>query len=399
MTSILDSDTLGAFCRHTHVEVAGAAKGPLAGLTFGVKDIYDVAGAGTAFGNPDWLATHPIATKTSPPVERLLQAGARLIGKTQTDELAFSINGINAHYGRPINVNAPGRLTGGSSSGSASAVAGGLCNFALGSDTGGSVRLPASFCGLYGLRTTHGRISLDGARPLAASFDTAGWFTTDMATFAKVGKVLLTDVPAGLSFDRVLIAEDAFALVDASVKDALQGALDRAIKAFGAPRPVTVSAEGLRQWFETFRIIQFAEIWREHGEWIRRTDPKLGPGIKERLQAASALAPADVTRAEAARAEIAKRMAALLEDRTILVLPTVPGIAPLVETPIAELEDFRGRAMNLLCIAGLARLPQMTLPLASFAGCPLGISLIGPARTDEMLIAAAARIADDVIVF
>ncbi len=394
MTSILDRDTLGAFCRHTHVEVAGAAQGPLAGLTFGVKDIYDVAGAGTAFGNPDWLATHEVATKTAPSVERLLQAGASLIGKTQTDELTFSINGINAHYGSPLNVNAPGRLTGGSSSGSASAVAGGLCNFALGSDTGGSVRLPASFCGIYGLRTTHGRVSLEGARPLAASFDTLGWFATDLKTFAKVGDVLLTEAPSKSSVDRVLIAEDAFALVDPGVMDALQGALGRVFHALGAPRRVTVAAEGLRQWFETFRIIQFAEIWREHGEWIRRTNPKLGPGIKERMQAASALVPADVAKAEAARAEIAKRMTALLESRTILILPTVPGIAPLIKTPLAELEDFRGRAMSLLCIAGLARLPQMSLPLGSLAGCPLGISLIGPVRTDEMLIAAAARIAD-----
>jgi amidase len=396
MTSILDRDALGAFCRHTHVEVAGAAHGPLAGLTFGVKDIYDVAGVGTAFGNPDWLATHAVATKTAPPVERLLQAGARLIGKTQTDELAFSINGINAHYGSPINVNAPGRLTGGSSSGSASAVAGGLCSFALGSDTGGSVRLPASFCGIYGLRTTHGRISLDGARPLARSFDTAGWFATDLKIFAKVGDVLLTEAPTISSFNRILVAEDAFALVDPGVMNALGGTLDRVFHALGAPRRVTVAAEGLRQWFETFRIILFAEIWREHGEWITRTNPKLGPGIKERLQAASALVPADVAKAEAARAEIAKRMTALLEDRTILILPTVPGIAPLIETPLAELEDFRGRAQSLLCIAGLARLPQMTLPLGSLAGCPLGISLVGPARTDEMLIAAAARITDGI---
>jgi amidase len=391
MTSVLERDVLNAFCRHTHIEMLGASHGPLAGLTFGVKDIYDIAGVGTAFGNPDWLRTHPVPKKTAPVVECLLRAGARVVGKTQTDELAFSINGINAHYGRTINVKAQGRLTGGSSSGSAAAVAGGLCDFALGSDTGGSVRLPASFCGLYGLRATHARISLEGARSLAASFDTAGWFASDLGIFAKVGDVLLTKSKTWPKFDRVLIAEDAFALVDPGIKDALKCALGRLSDTLGIPQAITIAPEGLPAWFETFRTIQFAEIWREHGEWITRVRPKLGPGIDERMVTASKLDPADVANAEAARSEIAKRMAGLLEDRTVLILPTVPGIAPLIDTPLVELESFRGRAMRLLCISGLARLPQISLPMATFAGCPLGISLIGATGADEVLIEAAQR--------
>ncbi|MGD9812272.1 MAG: amidase [Sphingobium sp.] len=392
MSSVLDRDSLNAFCRHTHVEVAGTASGPLAGLTFGVKDIYDVAGVGTAFGNPDWLATHPVPTKTAPIVERLLAAGASVIGKTHTDEIAFSINGINAHYGRTTNPKAAGRLSGGSSSGSAAAVAGELCDFALGADTGGSVRLPASFNGLYGLRTTHGRISLEGARTLAPSFDTAGWFARDLSIFARVGKVLLTKGRSWPKFERVVIAEDAFALVDPGVKEALRAILDRMAQALGTPRPVTLASDSLQKWFEIFRTIQFSEIWRVHGEWIRRVNPKFGPGVAERVIATSKLDPGEISRAEATRIQIATRVTDLLGDRTLMILPTAPGIAPLVETSIEDLEDFRGRAMRLLCISSLTRVPQLNLPAASLHGCPLGISLIGPVGADEALIDAAQRI-------
>ena len=127
--SILDRDTLGAFCRHTHVALDGASTGALAGLTFGLKDLYEVAGHRTGFGSPDWLATHPAASVTAPVVLALLAAGANLVGKTHTEEMAFSLTGENAHYGTPINVAAPDRVPGGSSSGSAAAVAGGPGRF------------------------------------------------------------------------------------------------------------------------------------------------------------------------------------------------------------------------------------------------------------------------------
>src|SRR5213596_3333152 len=210
MISILDQDNLGAFCRHTHVAAKGRGVGPLANLTFGVKDIYDIAGHQTGFGSPDWLATHGPATRTAPSMQILLDAGADLVGKTHTDELTYSLMRENAHYGTPINVNAPGRIPGGSSSGSAAAVAGGLVDFALGSDTGGSVRVPASFCGLYGVRPTHGRIPLDGILLQAPSYDTIGWFARDAELFARVGAVLQqSSVPAAHP-GRLVIAEDAF---------------------------------------------------------------------------------------------------------------------------------------------------------------------------------------------
>jgi amidase len=392
MASILDRDTLNAFCRHTHAEAKGAATGPLAGLTCGIKDIYAIAGYRTGFGSPQWLDTHAAATQTSPAVQRLLDAGASVVGKTQTDELTYSLAGENAHYGTPVNVNAPGRIPGGSSSGSAAATAGKLVDFALGSDTGGSVRAPASFCGVFGMRPSHGRVPLDGACPLAHSFDTGGWFARDAALLEKVGRVLIASTAEGKPARRVLLAEDAFALAGPEVSAALAAGVARVGKAIAKPQAVTVSAEGLRNWFEIFRVLQGAEVWAEHGAWITQTRPDLGPGVRERIQWASTLKPAEVEPLKPKREAIARHLADLLGDDAVLVLPTVSGIAPLLNSPPAAVDDFRARAMSLLCIAGLARLPQVSLPLGTLDGCPVGLSLVGPRGADEMVLATARRV-------
>jgi len=392
MPSILDRDTLNAFCRHTHVEANGAATGPLAGLTCGIKDIYAIAGYKTGFGSPEWLETHPAATHTSSAVQRLLDAGASVVGKTQTDELTYSLAGENAHYGTPVNPNAPGRIPGGSSSGSAVATTGKLVDFALGSDTGGSVRAPASFCGVFGMRPSHGRVPLDGACPLAHDFDTGGWFTRDAALLETVGRVLMGSAVMGKPAPRVLLADDAFAMAGPEVTAALATGVKRVAKKLGKPQPVTVSAEGLREWFEVFKVLQGAQVWAEHGAWITQTKPALGPGVRERIQWASTLTPADVAPLKAKRAAIARRMADLLGDDAVLVLPTVSGIAPLLNSPPAAVDDFRTRAMSLLCIAGLAGLPQASLPLGTLEGCPVGLSLIGPRGADEMVLATVRRV-------
>jgi amidase len=391
MAAIPD-DALGAFCRHTHVAVAGSGAGPLAGLTFGVKDIYDIAGHRTGFGSPDWLSTHPPAARTAPVVATLLDAGADMLGKTQTDELTYSLNGENAHYGTPVNVNAPGRIPGGSSSGSAAAVAGGLVDFALGSDTGGSVRAPASFCGIYGMRPTHGRVSLAGACALAPSFDTAGWFARDATLLERVGRVLLGDAQP-VEPGAVLLAADALSLAGPAAAMALQPALERIRGALGASRPVTISTEGLPQWFQAFRVLQGAEIHAQLGDWVARVQPRLGPGVRERMQWVATISAEDVARAQTVRDAARRRMDELLAGGAVLVLPSVPDIAPLLNTPAAALDDFRARAMSLLCIAGLAGLPQVSLPLATLQGCPLGVSLLAARGNDTLLLALARRIA------
>jgi len=389
MNEILARDKLGAFCRHTHVEARGAATGTLAGLTFAAKDLYDVAGQKTGFGCPDWLRTHEPATRTAPAVQMLLDAGAHLVGKTHTEEMAWSLTGENAHYGTPVNVNAPGRVPGGSSSGSAAAVAAGQVDFALGSDTGGSVRLPASYCGILGLRPTHGRISLEGACPLAPSFDTCGWFARDAGVFERVGRVLLRDAAPAHAPGRLLVAQDAFVFAEAAALAALKPALERVAALIGAPEKVTVGDESLTQWMDYFRFPQGAEAWAAHCEWITRVKPQFGPAIKGRFEWASSVDPKDVTRAGTRREEITRRMERLLQDNAVLALPSAPDIALPRNSPPAVVDNLRARALPMLCIAGLARLPQVSLPLATLNGCPLGLSLIAARGNDTMLLALA----------
>ena len=388
--SILDRDQLGAFCRHTHVELQGASSGPLAGLAFGLKDIFDVAGHKTGFGNPDWLRTHEAATAHAQVTKKLLDAGANLAGKTHTEEMAFSLTGENAHYGTPLNVRAPERIPGGSSSGSASAVAGGLVDFAIGSDTGGSVRGPASFCGIYGIRPTHGRISLEGVCALAPGFDTCGWFARDADMMARVGEVLLGGKVAKPG--RLLLAQDAFALVMPDAVQALQSALERVTRVLGQAEPVTVSAEGLSAWFDVFRVLQFAEIWDTHRDWVTREKPKFGPVIGHRFEVVAKSDPAEVARMVPKREAIAAQLDQLLADNAILLLPTVPDIAPLKNSTPEQTTAFRERAMGMLCISGLGRLPQVSLPLATVQGYPLGLSLTAAQGNDEMLLAVAKLI-------
>ena len=386
MNKTVANDKLGAFCRHTHVEMRGAPDGALAGLKFAVKDIYDVAGQKTGFGNPDWLHTHEPATRTAPAVQVLLDAGADLIGKTLADEMAWSLTGENAHYGTPVNVNAPGRIPGGSSSGSASAVAAGAVDFALGSDTGGSVRLPASFCGILGIRPTHGRVSLEGVCPLAPSFDTCGWFARDAAVLERVGRVLLRDDAPASSAGRLLYADDAFAVSGEAVTQALRPALDKLRAILGKPEIVTVADEPLARWMHYFRVLQAPEAWAKHGEWVKRENPAFGPGVKERIAWAATVDPKEVAAAKVKREDITRRMTALLAGGAVLALPSAPGIAPLRNSPPEVLDALRTRALSIFSIAGLARLPQVSLPLAKLDGCPLGLSLIAARGADTLLL-------------
>ena len=385
-------DPLGAFCRENHAALPGSGSGPLTGLTFAAKDVFDIAGIRTGFGNPTWLSTHPPAETTAPAVQRLLDAGANMVGKTLMDELTYSLNGQNAHYGTPVNTAAPGRIPGGSSSGSASAVAGGLVDFALGTDCGGSVRLPASYCGILGIRPSHGRVSLKGVAPFTWSFDVAGWFSSDAEVFARVGEVLLDDEAELPPPIRMLFASDAFDLVDTEVADALGSSVELAYRTIDARQDVTVSPDGLFGWFETFRIIQAWEIWSNHRDWIETSHPEFGPGIRDRVKWASQVTESEMEIARARRAVIVERIRGLFSEGDVLCLPTSPRVAPLIDTPQGELEDrIRAQAMSLLCIAGLAGLPQVTLPLATLDGLPLGFSLVGPWGYDRQLLALARR--------
>jgi amidase len=386
-------DPVGAFCAHGRVERAGRPGGPLDGTRFGVKDLFDVAGVPTGAGSPDWLASHAVPTADADVVARLLAAGARLVGKTQTDELAWSLAGQNAHYGTPVNATAPDRIPGGSSSGSAAATAACLVDFAVGSDTGGSVRLPASFCGLYGIRPTWGRISKAGAVPLAPSYDTVGWFARDPALFARVGSVLLGDAPLLPPFGRLLVAEDLFEAAGDAVRRALAEAVARIAALVGEPEPAVVAGDALPAWRDSFRLIQSAEAWAAHGDWITTTRPSFGPGVRERFAAAATLDPAEVEEARALRGAVRRHMASLLVPGTVLLLPSAPGVAPRRDADAGVFDALRAAALQLLCPAGHAGLPQVSLPLGRLDGLPLGLSVMGAAGSDEQLLALAERLA------
>jgi amidase len=383
-------DELGAL--RLRVDIAPTGEGALSGLTFAVKDMFDVAGIVTGGGSPDWLATHGPAGKTAPSVQACLDAGARLTGIAMADELAFSPFGENVHYGTPRNPKAPDRVPGGSSSGSASATAGGLVDFALGGDTAGSVRIPASYCGLFGMRPTHGRISLDGVMPLAPSFDTVGWFARDGAMLQRVGQVYFDGGAPPVR--RVLWLEDTFALADG--REILEQAATRLVDRLG-PAEVRRIAFGdalqdFAKWRAAFSALRPREIWGALGPWIEEAHPHFGAKTAARFAAVQQAAGADVSKDQAFRDASRRKAADLLGDDGVLLLPTVPTIAPRKGIPDAEAPALRDSIFRLTCIAPLLGFPQVTLPLATIEGCPMGLSLIGPPDGDAMLLAAAAQL-------
>jgi len=392
---LIKSDPYNAFVDYPDEPVPHAPDGPLSGLTFAVKDIFDVAGYPTGCGNPEKRreSEQDPPRHHAPVVAALLDAGARFVGKTHTAELAFSLDGRNDHFGTPENPAAPGCVPGGSSSGSASAVAGGLVDFALGSDTGGSVRGPASLCGMIGLRPTHGRIDIGGTMPLAPSLDTVGWFARSPEVYERVGAVLLGEDGGGPPLRRMVVAEDAFALLAGAAEDAaLRPAVARIaehLKSTGARR---IAADGLADWAQVFRAVQGFEAWQSHGAWIESRKPKLMEAVRGRFEAASHVTADAYREAGVKRPAVRAEVAGILGDDGVIVLPSLPTTALRVDADEADFEAFRARALQMLCIAGLAGFPQISLPLASADGSPIGVSLIAPSGRDRDLIALARSV-------
>jgi len=382
------NDPFGAFCKHCEVSIHGAAGGSLHGLTFAAKDNYDVAGFACCAGNPDWLRTHPPAQATAPAIRLLLEAGASLAGKTLLDELAYSVAGENIHYGTPINPRAPARNTGGSSCGSAAAVAGGLVDFALGSDTGGSVRVPASFCGLFGIRPTHGVVPVSGLVPHVPSADTVGWFARDARTLRRVGDILLRDLTRADPPRRVLVVDDLFALAGAAARAALTSVMERIVPEIGFKDHLNLCPEGFEHWRETYMTISLYEAWSSHAEWIKRVRPVFSPAIAQRYEAGSRVTLDEYRAATRERESVRARLDATLADGAVLCLPTTPFIAPLRSEP--ETPQRRNAIFTLTCIASMCGVPQVSVPAAEVDGCPIGWSLMGARRADKTLLELAA---------
>jgi len=385
MTMVDDSGQAhGAFVPGLRCIREATGRGRLDGLAFAVKDLIDVAGTTTGGGNPDWLASQAVAATSAPVVAAALGAGARLVGKTVTDELAFSLEGENAHYGTPVNPACPERLPGGSSSGSAVAVAARLVDFALGTDTGGSVRVPASFTGVYGFRPTHGRVSTTGVVEFAPSYDTVGWFARAAGVLGLVGETLLDDAPE-MPVRRLVLVRDAFAMADAD------GAalLEAKARSWGADEATTVFDRAQAEWLECYRVLQGGEIWQHLGPWITARRPAFGPSIAPRFADAAMIAPADVKRFSEFRRRVTERLDRLTRDGTALVIPTTPGRALARGASGAEIGAFYATALPLNAIAGHAGLPQVTVPAVRIEGCPLGLSIVGPRGADRALLKLA----------
>ena len=386
------ADDINAFVPGPRVHIDGRPGGTLAGLTFAAKDLFDVAGYPTGGGNPDWARSNPVPTRHAWAVQRLLDAGATLIGKTITDEVSLGIVGENAFYGTPINSRAPDRVPGGSSSGSAAAVAAGICDTALGTDTGGSVRVPASFCGLYGIRPTHGRLPVTGMMQQAPSSDTTGWFARDVGTFAKVSSVMLDEVVPTALPRRLVIAVDAFAFADPEVGTALQPMVERLRGLSGNTREEVMAPAGITQWARAQRTLQPSEAWLTFKDWIDRDNPRFAFSVAWNIILGSMIPVSERGWAQLVRQEARGRMRYLLPEGTILCLPTTPFPAPKRGEPLSVAGPQRDRILCLCCHGGLAGVPQVSIPGATVDGLPVGLSIVAGPGADTSLIAVAVAL-------
>jgi amidase len=381
-------------------DLSPTASGQLNGLRFAVKDTIDVAGFKTGCGNPTWRDCHPAAVVHAVCVEQLLHAGARCVGKTVSDELAFSLLGENHFYGTPFNPRAPDRVPGGSSSGSASAVACGLVDFALGTDTGGSTRVPASNCGIWGFRPSHDLISVAGVKPLAPSFDTVGVLARSADVLADVGLALLTHSTSGAKRATIHLIREAFAIADGEVQQALSESLGRARETFrGAIQELSLEhivADGrehsLATWADIFCTIQWAEIESSLGAWIANAKPEFGPEIAASFQLIEQLDRRRIAEAVKRRERYDRRLQEFLGPNDVLCIPTVPTVAPPKGNPPKRSSSGTGyysRTLSLTSIAGIGRLPQVSLPIAEANGVPVGLSLLAGHGNDALVLELA----------
>lgn len=376
--------------------------GVLDGLRFAVKDLIDVSGTVTGGGNPSWASTHANASSHAICVEQLLRSGAHCMGKTITDELAFSLIGENHFYGTPLNPSAPNRVPGGSSSGSASAVACGVVDFALGTDTGGSVRVPASNCGIWGFRPTHGRISLAGVIPFAPSFDTVGVFARKAEVLETAVNVLLGEskTPSSDAIE-VMFLDDYFSLCDDEVIDGT-ASLKLLLTDTFSHRSLSLSKllENMFSYqdiFDTFSLIQCAEIWSSLGTWVESENPEFGPLIEMNFrQSAKHVDRARLMPAILRRQYFKDRLFKKLKGNTVFCLPTTPCYAPTlnsIEVKCRTDSDYFPRTLAMTAIAGLTGAPQLTIPNISADGIPIGLSLIAAPGKDTLLLDMAKHIA------
>jgi amidase len=376
--------------------------GVLDGLAFTVKDCIDLGGYRTSFGSPSWRDTHPPAIHNAVCVDQALAAGARCVGKVVADELTYSLEGENAFYGTPLNPKAPDRMPGGSSSGSASSVACGLADFSLGTDSGGSIRVPASFCGVWGLRPSLHRISEAGVAPFMPSVSTVGVLAADLDVLARAARVLLrSGEEASAEPERIVLLDDAFATADPAIRAAAERTVADLAQRAGLACERIGFAE-LVGWdidlaacnTAALRNLQSMEFQSILGDWIENHRPVLSPvftlaygNVKgfDRIGAIDALALCERLFAAINR---------FLATGAIVCFPTTPTVAPRKGSlnSLETVVDFYDRTMAVTSFAGVGRLPQISAPLLTVDGLPVGLSFAAGHYRDEFLLDAVRRL-------
>ncbi|GBG63157.1 hypothetical protein CBR_g36926 [Chara braunii] len=399
---------------------------PLSGLTFSVKDVFDIESRVTGFGNPVWADTHQPAKCTASAVLKLVNAGARCLGKTIMDELAYGITGECKHYGTPANPAAPGRIPGGSSSGSAVSVAAKVVNFALGTDTCGNLRIPAAYCGILGFRPSHGLVSSEGVVPLAPSLDAVGWFAREAELLRKVGTVLLPkSVGEARSIKHLFIAEDYWELTTAPKDMSILALRNAASQVFsgvmiqnlvlgdyiskkvpslssffpeekGGNKALSTSSKNMVALADAMLAIQGHEFKEQHSGWLREAKFPVGPESKDQMKSVLAKEYDKITVAQKVKEELRTALGELLKGDGVLCIPTASALPPKTRSYSSVLSDIRARAMQLVALASMGGVPQVSMPAgvteSKPAGLPLALSLLGMHGNDLTLLDAVCKL-------
>ncbi|KAL5751224.1 hypothetical protein ACOSP7_025827 [Xanthoceras sorbifolium] len=383
---------------------------PLTSLTFAVSDVFDIEGYVTGFGHPDWARTHEPASRTATVVSNLVEGGATCVGKTIVDELAYSINGTNKHYGTPTNPAAHSRVPGGSSSGAAVAVAAKLVDFSLGVDTVGGVRVPAAFCGIMGFRSSHGAVSQMGIIPVATSLDTVGWFARDPNILRRVGHVLL-HLPFAIqrSPRQIIIADDCFELLKIPIDRVDRVLIKSTEKLFGRQvlkhenlgdyfNSKVPSLKGfhktngelktspLRMLANVMRLLQRHEFKHNHEDWINSVKPTLDAAISAQVHEMLEMDDAEIENCKSIRNEMRVAINSLLKDDGLLVIPTTGFLPPKLGGKELLSEDYQNCAFSLLSISSISGCCQVTVPLGQHDKCPISVSFIARHGGDRFLL-------------
>ncbi len=370
--------------------------GTLDGLGLAVKDMFAIEGHVSSFGHPRWRETHSPWKYTAPLLEKLLSAGASIAGLAKLDQLAWSIVGNAGEGVAPLNSAYPERFTCGSSSGPASAVAAGLADVGVGTDTGGSIRVPAAACGLYGLRPTHGLISTEGVLPLAPSFDTVGVLASDLAALRQVLEVM-ADVHAGEPVRRVFVPSDGLAEVTEATSDA--------VRSVAAALAHSVGCE-LAHWelgtfcnsevSDLFSRIQARQVWTMHGPWLAANVGALAADVARRARRGkelSAMPADDLVDDEGAWHAYTEALSQALPGEAVAVLPVMTDLPPLRTASAAELREFRASTFRYTTPASLAGRPELVIPVRTVAsGKWIGVGILGRVGGDSELVRLAAEI-------